>query len=187
MKKIVFFTVLIFLNACCWRSPDSQFYVLDSAGLSPLSQRSLNISVAAVKVPELLDRQQMVTYEKNSRQINILEFNRWAAALPYVLQSAITNDLIAYLPKSYIQPEPFSGRPQYIVNVEINRLEAYPADRVKLSVWWNIANADGTVLTRRQNFYEEKVNGADIADLTAAQNRAVNRLTADIAAKLANM
>lgn len=187
MKKIVFFAVLIFLNACCWRSPDSQFYVLNSEGLSALSQRSLNVAVAAVKVPELLDRQQMVTYQNNGREINILEFNRWAAALPYVLQSAITNDLIVYLPKSYIQPEPFSGRPQYIVNVEINRLEAYPADRVKLSVWWNIANADGTVLTRRQSSYEEKVSGTAIADLTAAQNRAVNRLTADIADKLVKM
>ena len=188
MKKTAIIGLFILLSACSWRSPNAEFYVMNSQGLSEISARKLNIAVARVKVPDMLDRAQMVVYDKDSDKVNILEFNRWVEVLPDILQSTITNDLIAYLPNAYIKNTYFdSTQMQYSVNVEINRIAAYTGDKVILSAWWNITNAGGYVLRREQVSYEIKVKGDSISDLVEAQSEAVHQLSKAIAEQLAKM
>ena len=188
MKKTVLLGLLLLLSACCWRSPNSEFYIMNSQGLQAVSPRHLNIAVARVKVPDMLDRAQMVVYDKDSDKVNILEFNRWVEVLPDVLQSTITNDLIAYLPNAYVKNTYFdSAQMQYSVNVEINHIAAYRGDKVILSAWWNISNASGRVIKREQASYEVKVEGDSIQALVEAQSDAVHQLSKAIAEQLAKM
>ena len=184
MKKILFILVLM-ISACSWRSPNSKFYMMDSAGLSELSAKKMNIAVARVKVPDLLNRAQIVVYDKNSEQVEILEFNRWGEVLPDVLQATIVDDLIAYLPNTYVKRTYFdSSNMDYNINVEINNIKAYKSDKVLMSVWWNVANSAGKVLKRGQKTYEVKAKGDSLADLITAQNEAVHLLSKDIAIDL---
>lgn len=103
MKKVLIYSILFLTSACCWRSPDSSFYMMNSQGLEKISDKQLSVAVQTVNVPDLLDRPQMVTYDTKSQKVNMLEFSRWGEALPAVLQNTITNDLMAYLPKSYVK------------------------------------------------------------------------------------
>ncbi|MBR6356504.1 MAG: membrane integrity-associated transporter subunit PqiC [Alphaproteobacteria bacterium] len=185
MKKILICMLVMVLGACSFRSPQSQFYVMNSNGLSAVSDKALNVAVARVKVPDMLDKAQMVVYDKDSSEVQILEFHRWAEVLPEVLQSALTNDLMAYLPKSYIKRTYFdSNTAQYSVNVEINRIEAYQGDKVVLSAWWNIADKKGHIVKRTQGIYTAKTHGDSIADLVDAESDAMHQMAREIAQTL---
>ena len=70
MKKILL-GLFLFLSACSWRTPDSTFYMMNSDNMAPLSNRKISVAVARVKVPDLLDRPQMVIYEKGSDVVKI--------------------------------------------------------------------------------------------------------------------
>ena len=185
MKKLALFLMCLSFCSCSWRSPNSQFYTMSSEGLQAVSEHKTNIAVAKVKVPDLLDRSQMVTYDADSDHVNILEFERWAEVFPDVLQSTVTNDLIAYLPNAYVQRSFFdSQNVNFNVNIEVNKMQAYLGEKVVLTAWWNIANASGRVLVRRQGTYEAKVDGRSIQSLVNAQGEAVHEMSKDIAEAL---
>lgn len=185
MKKILLICMVILLNACSFHSPQSQFYVMNSDGLNSLSYKKVGVAVSRVKVPDMLDKSQMVVYDKNSAEVQIMEFQRWAEVLPDVIQATVTNDLMAYLPNAYVQRTYFdSDALQYDVNIEINRLEAYEDDKAVLSVWWNISNSKGKILRREQRTYTAKTKGSGIPKLVEAQADAVHQMSRDIAENL---
>lgn len=173
------------LTACCMRSPNSSFYVMESSGLQPISAKKISVSVARVKVPDMLDKPQMIISDKNTSKIQVLEFERWAEVYPDVLQSTITNDLIKYLPNAYVKRTYFdSENTAYSVSVEINRLQAYSGDKVVLSAWWNIKDNNGNIISKKQKSYEAKAAGDKIQDLVNAQAFAVHKMSRDIAVDL---
>lgn len=186
MKKFAILSMLFALCACSFRSPQSQFYVMNNNDLNVVSEKSFSVAVAPVKVPDLLNRAQMVVYDKDSSEVQILEFHRWAEVLPDVLQTTLTNDLMIYLPKAYIERGNFAdSTAQYSVNVEINRIEAYREDKVVLSAWWNIKDKNGKIIKRMQGSYTAPVEGKNIADLVNAESNAVHQMSREIAEVLA--
>lgn len=185
MKKLAICGLILLLSACGFRSPKSQFYVMNSNNLSAVSDKKLNIAVSRVKVPDMLDKAQMVVYDKDSSEVRILEFHRWADVLPEVLQTTLTNDLIAYLPQAYVKRVYFdSDAAQYRVNVEINRIEAHQGGDVILSAWWDIRDKKGKILKREQGTYTAQSTGDDVSDLVDAQSRAVHSMSREIAESL---
>ena len=185
MKKIIYLIFILVISACSWRSPNSEFYMMNSKGLSPLSDKVINVAVAKVKVPDLLDRSQMVVYDPDSHQVNILEFNRWGEVFPDVLQNTVINDLIAYMPRAYIKRTYFdSAYAQYSLNIEINNFEAYKGEKVVLSAWWNVVNSKGKIILKKQGTYTTQVAGSSIKDLVDAQIQAVHLLSKEIAEQL---
>lgn len=185
MKKIAILGLGLLLSACSFRSPQSQFYVMDSRGLEAVSEKSMSVAVGRVKVPDMLDKAQMVVYDKDSSQVQILEFHRWAEVLPDVLQSTLTNDLIVYLPQAYVERAYFdSNQRDYSVNVEINRIEAYKGDKVILTAWWNIKDKKSKVLKKVQGRYMAEAQGNSISDLVAAESAALHQMSREIAEAL---
>ena len=180
--------VILFLTACSWRSPNAEFYVMNSSGLDTISDKSVRIAVAAVKAPDLLNRQQMVVYDKTGDRVQILEFERWAEIFPDMLQNTVTNDLKEYLPKAYVKRTRFDSNSfDYGVNIEINEMRVYRNEKAVLSVWCNISDKSGKIIKRIQKEYETAVFGDKIPDLVAAQNRAVHLLSEDIAGYIARL
>ena len=187
MKKFICGLFLV-LCACSFRSPSSTFYMMNSQNLQPVSTRQISVAVARVKVPELLDRSQMVMYESGSDEVQIMEFNRWGEAFPDMLQATVTNDLIAYLPKAFIKLTYFdNGKMSYSVNIEINNIQAYSDGKIVLSAWWDIANASGYVVKRQQVSYQIEAKGKSMQDLVNAQSEAVHQMTNDIAEALSKL
>ena len=184
MKKIIIGLFLV-LCACSWRSPDATFYMMNSNELSALSQRKISVAVSRVKVPDLLDRPQMVIYEKDSDAVKIEEFNRWAEIFPDVVQATVTNDLMALLPKAFVKRTYYDNAGMsYNVNIEINKMAAYRGDKVVLSAWWNITNSGGRVIKHGQENFEAKVKGNTVQDLVEAESTTVHMLSTAIAKQL---
>ncbi len=189
MKKLSIFFALL-LGACSLGgySKNSTFYMMNSDGLSSVSSKKINLGVDKVKVPDLLNRSQIVVYDSDSQELKIEEFERWGEPLPYVLQNTITNDLQAYLPQSFIKSVEFSSEAlDYTLKVKVNKLEAYKEGKVILSVWWHIEDRKGNILQRDQAKYSAKVEGDEFSDLVKAQNLAVHNLSKDIAFALSKL
>ena len=189
MKKFVVI-LSAFLCACSLGgySKNSTFYMMNSEGLSMISPRKINVGVSKIKVPDLLDKPQMVVYDKDSSKIEILEFERWGESLPYVLQNTVTNDMQQYLPNSFVKSVEYSSENlDYTVKIKINKIEAYQNDKVLLSAWWHIENGGGKILARKQGNYEIAVEGEQIGDLVKAQNNAVHALSKDIVVTLSKI
>lgn len=188
MNKILCAILLITLSACSWRSPNADFYVMNSRNLSKISDKYVSAAVARVKVPDMLDKPQMVVYNEHSDKVQILEFERWAETLPDILQNTVTNDLIAYLPNSYIKPTYLdSSTAQYSINIEINRLETYLGDKVILTAWWQIYNNSGSLVKRSQGEYMAPMQGTDINASVNAQSNVVHQMSHQIAEQLINL
>lgn len=186
MRKLFMILSIISTVACSWHSPDSTFYVMDSEGLRVVSDKNINVAVARVKVPDMLNKAQMVISSEDSTQVKVMEYERWGESYPEVIQDTVTNDLIAYLPNAYVKRTYFdNGNAQYNVNVEVNKLQAYRGDKVILSAWWNITDVKGNILQKVQGSYEAKVKGGDIQDLVNAQALAVHQMSEEIALSLA--
>lgn len=181
MKKFGMILAFMLLAGCSWRSPNSTFYIMESNNLPVLSAKKINIAVTKVKVPDMLDRMQMVVNEKDTSQIKILEFQRWGEIYPDILQTTITNDIIAYLPNAYVRRTYFdSESASYNINIEINRVQSYPGEKVVLSAWWNIKDANGNILKKEFGTYEAKANGDKIQDLVNAQATALHQMSRQI-------
>lgn len=189
MKKIALFFALILISACSFRSPQSQFYVMNSNNLPSISDKKMNIAVARIDVPDILDKSQMVIYDDNAVEVQILEFHRWAETFPNIVQSTVTNDLIAYLPNAYVRSVYFDtvSLPQYSVNIEINSIKAQKGGNVRLSAWWYISDAKGKVLKRVQQTYVSSAKGDSIAELVDAQADAIHQMSRDISENLLNL
>ena len=186
MRKLFMILSIISTVACSWHSPDSTFYVMDSEGLRVVSDKNINVAVARVKVPDMLNKAQMVISSEDSTQVKVMEYERWGESYPEVIQDTVTNDLIAYLPNAYVKRTYFdNGNAQYNVNIEVNKLQAYRGDKVILSAWWNITDVKGNILQKAQGSYEAKVEGDDIQDLVNAQALAVHQMSEEIALSLA--
>ena len=189
MKRISFVLCLL-LGACSLGgySKNSTFYMMNSEGLSPVSQRKMYVGIDKVRVPDLLNKPQIVIYDKDSHEVEIEEFERWGEPLPYVLQNTVTNDLQQYLPQSFVKSVEFASETlDYTVKLKINKIEAYEEDKVVLSAWWHVEDKKGKVLYRDQATYETKVDGDEIVDIVKAQNSAVHDLSRDIAEALSNL
>lgn len=187
-KFVVILSALLCACSLGGYSKNSTFYMMNSEGLSAVSPRKISVGVSRIRVPDLLNKPQIVVYDKDSSQIEILEFERWGENLPYVLQNTITNDMQQYLPNAFVKSVEYSSENlDYTVKIKINKIEAYQNDKVLLSAWWNIENDDGKILRRKQGNYEVAVTGAEIADLVKAQNLAVHALSKDISATLSKI
>lgn len=187
MKKLFMILSIMATAACSWHSPDSTFYVMDSKGLRTISDKNINVTVTRVKVPDMLNKTQMIISSEDSTQVKVMEYERWGESYPEIIQSTVTNDLIAYLPNAYVKRTFFdSENTQYNVNIEVNKLQAYQGDKVILSAWWNITDAKGNILQKAQGSYEAKVVGDDIQDLVNAQALAVHQMSEEIAISLAS-
>lgn len=188
MNKFVLFCASLLLISCSFRSPKSQFYVMNSNNLSSLSSKNMTISVRQVKVPDILDKSQMVIYDKDTPEVKILEYHRWADVLPDIIQTTVTNDLMAYLPNSYVKSAYFDyDLAPYSVSIEINRIEAHQGGDVILSAWWNIMDKKGKIIKREQSTYTSHTSGDSIQDLVEAQTIAVHQMSREIAENLLNL
>lgn len=189
MRKFAF-VLSLFLCACSLGgySKNSTFYMMNSDNLAMVSQKKLTVGISKIKVPDLLNKPQMVVYNKDSQQIDILEFERWGEPFGYVLQNTITNDLQNYLPSSFVKSTEYSSENlDYTVKIKINNIKAYKEDKVIISAWWHIENANGRIMKRTQSKYETKVDGDEISDLVKAQNSAIHNLSKEIAIALSKL
>ena len=179
---------VIFLSGCA-RSPSTKFYVLDSLSSSELepqfapSRRGFTIGVGPVKLPQYLDRPQIVT-RLSRNELQLAEFHQWAEPLGRNFSRVLAENLSLLSPTDRVVVFPWnhSTAVDFQVTVEILRFETRVGRESALTARWNIFKNDGNklVMTDTSNF-REIVTTQDYEVMVSAKSQVVAALSREVA------
>jgi len=134
-----------------------------------------------VSVPASVDRPEFVV-QVAANQVEIDEFNRWAAPLGDGVARAIAGDLAVLLGTSDVAVAPMANfRPAYRVSVNVQRFESTPGKSVLVDAVWTVnPTAKGATRSGR-TVATESPRGDGFDALAGAHSRALAAVSADIA------
>jgi uncharacterized lipoprotein YmbA len=168
--------------AGCGSSPPSRFYTLSGTTTAAAAPSNLSIAVGPVTIPGAVDRPQMVV-TTGANQVELDEFNRWAAPLGNNISRVVAMNLVTLLgtPNVSLFPQMLSANTDFRVAIEVQRFDSTPGDSALLDAVWVVRRtADGKSDTGRTTA-REPVAEKSYDALVAAHSRAVARLSQDIA------
>jgi len=182
------FLFVAFLLAACSSTPATQFYKLNSLpsgqqeNPAALPGMDIAIGVGPVELPEFLDRPQIVT-RKSQNQLEISEFNRWAASLPRDFSRVLAKNISTLLPTDRVAVYPWEDTfsPTYQVKLDVEQFDGQLGGQVFLRVIWSVLGQEGAnELVVRKTLIEEPVLTNDYDGLVAAQSNALATLSREI-------
>ena len=168
--------------AGCGTSPPSRFYTLSGTTAAAAAPSNLSIAVGPVTIPGAVDRPQMVV-STGANQVELDEFNRWAAPLGNNISRVVAMNLGTLLgtPNVSLFPQMLAANTDFRVAIEVQRFDSTPGDSALLDAVWIVRRtADGKSDTGRTTA-REPVPEKSYDALVAAHSRAVARLSQDIA------
>ncbi|MGO4808972.1 membrane integrity-associated transporter subunit PqiC [Cupriavidus sp. 2MCAB6] len=182
------------LTGCA--SPDPRYYTLaqgpdatvPAAGQAATPARAAQaqpvwIEVAPVRVPERLNRPQLVVRDgKDGGELKLLDLSRWSAPLPDELRDALSQQLQARLGAVDTYQQGLSEvEPVYRITTEVVRLDAEVGQRAGAVINWTVRRLpDGKVNAGRTQA-ELPAPGA-VDGVVAAYRQIVANTATDIAA-----
>jgi uncharacterized lipoprotein YmbA len=181
---------LAVLAGCLRRSEPVVFHTLRP--LAPRAERVLPgraLEVMPVRLPESLRRAQLVLAGADGG-LRLLESHRWGNGLEQDLQRVLAENLARRLGTDSVvcHPDGPRVRAPWRLETEILGLEGRPGGLLKLRVAWMLVPAEGgPAALRRRSDLDEAVPGAGPEALVAAHDRILERLSAEIAAGMAEL
>ena len=169
-----------------------QFYTLSAAG-DPASQKlkiasDVIIGVGPIKIPNYLDRPQIVTRDKN-KMLQFAQFDRWGEALDTGLARLIREDLTIMLPQAKLTLYPWnpSIAVKYQVVVEIVQLDSELDQNMDLVVQWTIIDVQNSkALVIKRSEFHQPIIPQNYLGLTQMLSTACASLSSQIAEALAS-
>jgi len=160
--KLGLLSFVLFLSGCLSipNSPTPRFYTLSAvdegqAGKKINTASNLVIGLGSVKIPEYLDRPQMVTTDKN-KMLQIAQFDRWGEPLDLGLARRIREDLTAMLPGAKLTLYPWSPSiaVKYQVDMEVVQLDSALDKDMFFVVQWIVTDVPNskTLIIKRSEF-----------------------------------
>ena len=175
------------LCAGCSSAPKERFYTLAPApGAAQTAaadaQPRYNVAIGPVRVPDAVDRPQMVVREGPNR-VEILEQQRWAGSLRSEIGRALAAGVGAALPDAQVSVgDSQAGRNAlYRVAIDVERFDAALNDSVSVQALWTLRQEGSTVVkSGRYNATEPTGPGGHEA-IAAAYARALAGMSTVIA------
>ncbi len=161
------------LASACSSAPPVRFYVVTPLAVPAPAQRAPGpgVAVAAVRLPEYLERPQLVTRSGDHR-LQLEEYHQWGGNLAKDLTRVMAENLSLLLGSDAVVASPHTQRtrPDYRVEIEVLRFERGSDARVHLAAkWWLRRGADGSPLASPTTVLaSEPLPEAASAELTVA-------------------
>jgi len=149
------------------------------------SHHSLVIAIGPVRIPDYLDRPQIVT-RSGKNELKLSEFDRWAGSLESDVNRVLVEDISSLLPADrfsvvYWTPYLESQVPaSYRVEVFVDRFEGTLGDSALLKAQWGVFTKERSSLLKKESRISEQMNGSSYDALVAAMSSALERLGRDI-------
>jgi uncharacterized lipoprotein YmbA len=186
---------VVLLASGCATTPPSEFYHLtameQTATSATGSRTTLSVGVGPVQIPEYIDRPQIVL-RTSRNQLSLDEFHRWAGGLRDEIKRVLAQNLSRLLNSedvaSYPWDYPFD--PAYQVYIDIRQLDGSLGGEVRLDARWIISGrseGQSGMLYSRQTLISEAVDSAGYMALVAAESRALETLSREIAEQISRL
>lgn len=173
--------IVAVLAAGC-ATPTSRFYTLSTTPAPAGTPVAYSVAVGPVTIPAVIDRPQIVV-STSPNQVQLDEFNRWAAPLQSNIARVVADNLASILGTARVSlfPQTMSAAADYRVAIQVQRFDTAPGDAASLEALWTITRTkDGTAETGRTSVRESSPSGG-YDGVAAAHSRALARLSRDIA------
>ena len=188
MLRHMWMVSLLALLAACGSSPKTDFYMLNADQGSVMQSANLStgpaVGVWQVKLPDLLDRSEIVTRD-NPFKITMADFSWWASNLSENMTLLMVTQLSQQLQSNRVVTSPWPSYREidYQVITRLERFDGELGGEVVLRGLWSLLDGDGTKELSRQVF-EFKTSAADLTyqEMVAA----MSRLTVQLAEQLAD-
>jgi uncharacterized lipoprotein YmbA len=173
----------------CTSSPPTRFYTLSSlqeGGRGPKespSDQGLVIVVGPIQFPAYLDRTEIVTRASNNK-ITLSEFDLWVGALAEDFNRALAENLSILLSTEsvFVYPRLRPGLAKYQITMDVIRFDGSLGGDVSLIVRWAILEGkERKVVSVRKSTITEPSGGKDYEAMVAANSRALEKLSREIA------
>ena len=184
--KLFMTGLCVVMLAGCGVTKPSRFYILtpvEDSGTQAMTATGPALGVGPVTFPAYLDRPEIV-HRSGDNQLHYAGSHRWAEPLKTTFSRTLAENLSIMLPIDRItmHPWPRSTRLDYQVTVDVVRFDADAGGTVILVAGWEIIRPDDSaVVDRHKTTYTEASGGLDYPAIVAAQSRALERLSLDIA------
>jgi uncharacterized lipoprotein YmbA len=188
-RYVVIFCLMVI--AGCGSSPTVNYYALHTIDttLAQDDEDSPILALGALRIPEYLNRSQMVTRGPGA-EIIVDEFNRWAEPIGGAIHRVLAGNLDVMLESMVVVAYPSSA----VLEVDyrlIGRFARFDADqdgKVVLEVQWGIADSSGTVQLppKRARFESQATRPGDPGSVAQAMSEVLamfcRNITSDIEA-----
>jgi len=170
----------------------SRYYVLSPLSGQKADAQSLtgegrvSVGIGPVDLPGYLDRPQIVT-QISENMISLGEFDIWAESLQENFIRVLAENISTLLVSEPVAVFPWKDAFQtdYQVKVDVMRMDGTLGSDAVLTANWAIFREGRTeLLLAKRSTYREKSDGESYEPLVAAQSRAVQALSSDIAAEI---
>lgn len=193
-RRVTLFTlgVALLIGTGCASSAPSRFYQLNSlntenmVALDDSRQRSVIIAVGPVRIPDYLDRPQIVT-RYNNNELRLGEFDRWAGSLEQDISRVLVENISILLPKDlfyvtrWISSAQSDTSASYRVEVNIIRFDGVTGESALLEAQWAVFDKERKMILKRESSINERVSGNSYKALVSALSNALGSISRDIA------
>jgi uncharacterized lipoprotein YmbA len=179
---------LLSLIAACGSSPKTEFYMLNADYGSLVQSANANegpaVGVWTVKLPDLLDRSEIVTRD-NRFKITMGDFSWWAGSLDENMTLVIAAQLSQHLQSNrvVVSPWPSYRKNSYQIVILVGRFDGELGGEVVLRGRWSLLDGDG-VNELDNEVFEFKANAVDSTHQELVV--AMSQLTVQLAEQLAD-
>ncbi len=181
--------LLAFLAGCA-STEMPRYYLLNGLpGETLTHQPCLNLVIGPVKLPEYLNRPQIVT-RASTNELILGQFDRWAEPLQDTFSRILAENLGKLLcTKSiYFYPAKTSTQLDFRIEAEVMRMDGILGKEASLEIWWSILNGgEKRVLTSKQSKFREPVATSNYEALVQAQSRLLASFCREIADAIKNV
>lgn len=154
-----------------------------TAPIPSIGPDTLSVGIGPVKLPDSLNRQQMVT-RVSENEVRIEPFYRWAAPLGQNITSVLAENLSSLLNTNHIVPFPWAtaSRPAYQLRVTVVEFMGSLGGEAALEVRWILTHGEESrELVNRHSTFKAPVPADDHGALVAAQSRLLADFSHEIA------
>jgi len=180
LRKTVNVVMLAFLVSGCGVSSNYYMLSMPQQPAKTYAHTNMSIGVEKVSVPNYFSKRQLAV-KKSSSQIDFVENAVWAEDM----NAGLTNRLIGFLQKKFLQPEVYAypwdtdKQPDIKVKVQVTRFIAQ-GDRVYLDSNWEVENLR-TKKHRAKLFSTTVATKSDASSIVEAMDRAFSQLEEHLA------
>lgn len=189
--------ILFFASGGCISAPNTpnpRFYTLGAVGKNQAEQKfniapNTIIGVGPVRIPEYLNRPQIVTKDKEG-MLTFAQFDRWGESLDFALARLISANLMVMLERVNMEVYPWNiAVPvKYQVLVDVVQLESELDKDLVFAVQWSILDAQNSkmMLTKRFEF-SKPIDPHNYSGLVKTLSTACASLSSEIAEAVATL
>jgi uncharacterized lipoprotein YmbA len=190
MKYLLAAASLVLLAACGTPARINYYTLTVPAASQPAAPGAgaVNVYVGPVTLPETVDRPQMVK-RVDANQVEIADLERWAeplkAAIPRLVAETLSRELAGATVMASRQSATLAF--DYRVAIDVQRFDFSASEGAAVDALWTIRGDKDSMLRTGRSEAREPGAGGGFEAMAAAQSRAVEKISRDIAAAIRSM